>query len=101
MTAVSEGQDLCMAAKAVDSEHRTPPDKTKCSLLLLSSHAVKTLLGQGMLQLTQPSSSLKQSSPTSMTELRPMTAFVLGLNPPHSIGNVDQDKQGWLNLLHL
>ena len=100
-TAISEGPDLCMAAKAVNSEHKTLPDMTKRSLPHLSSHAVKALLGQNLLQLTQPSSSLKQSSLTSMTELRPMTAVVLGFNPPHSVVKVDQDKQNWLNVLHL
>ena len=69
-TASSDGPDLCMAAKAVDSEHKTPPDMTKCSLPNLSPHVVKRLFGQGLLQITQPSSSLQQSSPTSMGELR-------------------------------
>ena len=72
-----------MAAKAVDSEHKTPPDMTKCNLPHLGSHVVKTLLGQGLLQISQPNSTLKQSSASSMTELGPMTAFILGLNLIH------------------
>ena len=30
-----------------------------------------------------------------------MTSCVLGLDPPHSVVNVDPSKQVWLNLLHL
>ena len=30
-----------------------------------------------------------------------MTSFVLGLSPPHSDINVDEDQKDWLTLLHL
>ena len=52
MTAISEGPDLRIAAMAVDSEHKTLPDITKCILPHWSSHVVKTLLEQGLLQMT-------------------------------------------------
>ena len=90
-----------MAAKAGDPEHKPSPDMTKCSLPHLSSYVAKTLFGQGLLQTSQSSSSLKLSTPTSNPELRPMTSFVLGLSPPHSAINVGEDKQDWLPLLHL
>ena len=46
LTAISEGPDLRMAAKAVDSEHKPSPDMTKRSLPHLNSYVAKTLLGQ-------------------------------------------------------
>ena len=36
-----------------------------------------------------------------MTALRSVKPFVLGLDPPHSVVNVEQVKQGWFHLLHL
>ena len=53
LTAISEGPDLRMGAKAVDSEHKLYPDVTKCSLPHLSSYVAKTLFGQGLLQASQ------------------------------------------------
>ena len=67
----------------------------------LTSHAAKTSFGQGLIQITQPSSSFKPNSTASKTELCPMTSFILGLNPPHSVVHVGQDKQDWLRQLHL
>ena len=74
---------------------------TKCSLPHLSSYVTKTLLGQGLLQTAQSSSSLKLPARPGHPEVRPMTSFALGLSPPHSVLNIGEDKQDWLNLLHL
>ena len=43
MTAIREGPDLCMAAKAVDLEHK---HIQICRNARLSSQAVQTLMGQ-------------------------------------------------------
>ena len=51
LIAISEGPDLRMAARAVDSEHMPSPDMIKCSLPHLSSYIAKTLFGQGLLQI--------------------------------------------------
>ena len=84
----------------VTAKHQSLPD-TSAACLTLSSHVTKTLFGQGLLQMTQPSSSLTMSSTASQPALRLMRSFVLGLNPPRSVVNVGQDKQDWLMLLHL
>ena len=83
MTAISEGPDLCMVAKAVDTEHKPRPDMSKCSLPHFSSHVVKALLGQGLLQMTLPNRNASYDS------------IRIGLK------SNGQDKQDWLNLLHL
>ena len=100
-TAIREGPDLRMAAKAVDPEHKPSPDMTKCSLPHLGSYFARTLFGQGLLQTSQSSSSLKLNTQGSNPDLRPMTSFVLGLGPPHRVIHVGEDKQDWLTLLHL
>ena len=100
--AISEGPDLRMAAKAVDSEHKPPPDMTKCSLPHLSSYVAKTLFAQGLLQTSQSSSSLKLPTNTGNAELCPTTSFRIGIkSTTHSAINVGSDKQDWLALSHL
>ena len=58
LAAITEGPDLRMAAKAVEKEPQCP-DMTKCSLPQLNSYVTRTLLGQGLLQAAQTTSSLK------------------------------------------
>ena len=89
-----------MAAKATDPEHQTSP-VTKCSVPHLSSHVTKTLLGQGLLQTAPTTTSLKLPVRPDHPDLCPMSSFVLGLSPPHSVLNVGDDKQDWLSVLHL
>ena len=74
---------------------------TKCSLPHLNSYVTKTLLDQGLVQTAQTTSSHKLPICPDRAELRPMSSFVLGLSPPHSVLNVGEDKQDWLSLLHL
>ena len=50
LTAIAEGPEIRMAAKAVDPEHKSSEDMTKCSLPHLRSYVAKTLFGQGLLQ---------------------------------------------------
>ena len=95
LTAIREGPDLRMAAKTTDPEPKSSSDMTKCSLPHLRFHVSKTLLGQGLLQTAQSSSSLKLPARPGHPKLRPMTPFALGLSPPHSVLNVGEDKQGW------
>ena len=99
LTAIREGPDLRMAAKVTDPEPKSSPDMIKCSLPHLSFHVAKILLGHGLLQTAQSSSSLKLPARPGHPELRPITSFVLGLSPPHSVLNVGEDKQDWLTLL--
>ena len=93
MTAIREGPDLRMAAKAVDTEHEAPPDRSKRSLPRLNAYVVKLLLGQGSMQMTLPRSNWTQSHLNAKTELNPMISRVLGLRPPHSVVSVDSSKQ--------
>ena len=90
-----------MAAKATEVEHQTSPNMTKRSLLQLSSYVTKTLLSQGLLQTAQTTTTVKLPVRRGCPELSPMSSFLLGLSPPHSVLNVGNDKQDWLNLLHL
>ena len=77
LTAISEGTDLRIAAKAVDSEHKSSPDMTKCSLPHLSSYVAKL------------------PTPAGNPELRPTTPFVLGLiHHTASLTLVKTDKSG-------
>ena len=101
MTAVREGHQLRTAAKAVDTEQQAPPDLSKCSLTQLSARVVKILLGQDLLQMTLPRSNWTQNHLTSKPELTHMTSCLLGLYPPHSVVNVDANRQTWPNLLHV
>ena len=101
LTAITEGPDLKMAAKAVDKEHQQSPDMTKCSLPQLSSYVTKTLLSQGLLQTPQTTASSKNPVRSESPAYRPMASLVMGLSPPRSVINVGDDKQEWLTLLRL
>ena len=90
-----------MAAKAVEKEPHHSPDMTKCSLPQLNSYVTRTLLGQGLLQTAQTTSSFKLPVRSEGPVYRPMSSLVMGLSPPHSVINVGDDKQEWLTLLHL
>ena len=68
MTAVREGPELRMAAKAVDTEQQALPQ--------LGAHVVRILLGQGLLQMTLPRSHWAQNHLTSKPELTHMTLCV-------------------------
>ena len=101
LAAIAEGPDLRMAAKAVEKEPHQSPDMTKCSLPQLNSHVTRTLLGQGLLQTAQTTSSLKLPVRSEGPVYRPLSSLVMGLSPPHSVINVGDDKQEWLTLFHL
>ena len=90
-----------MAAKAVEKEHSQSPDMTKRSLPQLKSYVTRTLLGQGLLQAAQTTTSSKLPVRSEGPVYRPMSSLVMGLSPPHSVINVGDDKQEWLTLLHL
>ena len=90
-----------MATKCVEKGQNTPPDMTKCSLPLLSFNVTRTLLGQGLLQAAQMTTSSKLPAHSEGPVCRPLSSFVMGLSPPHSVINVGDDKQEWLTLLHL
>ena len=59
-----------------------------------------TRLGQGLLQAAQMTTSSKLPIRSEGPIFRPMSAFVVGLSPPHSVINVGDDQQG-VTLLHL
>ena len=67
----------------------------------LNSYATRTLLGEGLLQAAQTTSSLKLPVRSEGPAYRPMSSLVMGLSPPHSVIIVGDDKQEWLTLLHL
>ena len=93
ITAITEGPDLRMAAKAVGKEYYQSADMTKCSLPQLSSYVTKTLLGQGLLENAQTSTSSKLPVRSGCPQHRPMSLVVMGLSPPHSVVNVGDEKQ--------
>ena len=85
----------------MEKGQNNPPDMTKCSLPQLSSYVTRTLLGQGLLQAAQTTTSSKLPVRSESPVCRPMSSIVMGLSPPHSVTNVADDKQEWLTLLHL
>ena len=89
-----------MAAKGVEKGQAPLPDMTKCSLPQLSSYVARTLLGQGLLQAAQMTTSSKLPVRSEGPDFRPMSSLVMGLSPPHSVINVGDDQQEWLTLLH-
>ena len=95
------GGNLLTNFWGVDKEHQQSPDMTKCSLPQLSSYVTKTLLSQGLLQTARTSTSSKVPVRPGCPEQRPTSSFVTGLSPPHSVIDVGDGKQDWLNLLHL
>ena len=101
LAAIAEGPDLRMAAKGVEKEQNTSLDMTKCSLPQLSSYVTRTLLGQGLLQAAQTTTSSKLPVRSEGPVCRPMSSLVMGLSPPHSVINVGDDQHEWLTLLHL
>ena len=64
-------------------------------------YVTRTLLGQGLLQAAQTTTSSKLPAHSEGTAYRPMSSIVMGLSPHHSVINVGDDKQEWLTLLHL
>ena len=72
---------------------------SKCSLPHLNPYVIKTLLAQGLLQMTLPRASCNQSHPPDKAELRHVTSRVLGLHRPHraaTIIMIGKHKQGEL-----
>ena len=67
----------------------------------MSSYVTRTLLGQGLLQAAQITTSSKLPVRSEGPIFRPMSSLVMGLSPPHSVINVGDDQQEWLTLLHL
>ena len=98
MTAIREGPTLRMA-KSTEATKVSKPDMKKCSLPQLGSYLTKTLLSQGLRQMVEQSKTRVSSKPISTYV--PITSCVLGLDPPHSVVNVDANRQEWLQLLHL
>ena len=97
-TAIREGPALCMA-KSTEATKTSKPDMKKCSLPQLGSYLAKTLLSQGLRQMVEQSRTRVSVEPISTYV--PITSCVLGLDPPHSVVNVDANRQEWLQLLHL
>ena len=80
---------------------QAPVTTRHVQMQLASFEFPRLCLDKGLLQMTQPSSSLTTSLPTSQPAVRATKSFVFGLNPPHSVVYLGQDKQDWLMLLHL
>ena len=97
-TAIREGPTLRMA-KSTETTKVVKPDMKKCSLPQLGSYITKTFLSQGLRQMVEQSRTRVSSKPTST--YTPLTSCILGLDPPHSVVNVDASRQEWLRLLHL
>ena len=97
-TAIREGPTLRMA-KSTETTKVVKPDMKKCSLPQLGSYITKTFLSQGLRPMVEQSRTRVSSKPT--TTYMPLTACILGLDPPHSVVNVDASRQEWLRLLHL
>ena len=100
LAAIAEGPDLRMAAKGVEKDQSPSPNMRKRSLHQLSSSVSRTLLGQGLLQAAQMTTSSKLPVRSEGPVCRPMSSLVMGLSPPHSVINVGDDQQEWLTLLH-
>ena len=62
LAAIAEGPDLRMAAKGVEKGQAPLPDMSKRSLPQLSSYVTRILLGQGLLQAAQMTTSSKALS---------------------------------------
>ena len=97
-TAIREGPTLRMA-KSTETTKIAKPDMKKCSLPQLGSYMTKTFLSQGLRQMVEQSQTRVSIKPSST--YTPLTSCVLGLDPPHSVVNVDASRQEWLHLLHL
>ena len=97
-TAIREGPTLRMA-KSTETTKIVKPDMKKCSLPQLGSYITKTFLSQGLRPTVEQSRTRVSSKPTST--YMPLTSCILGLDPPHSVVNVDASRQEWLRLLHL
>ena len=97
-TAIREGPTLRMA-KSTETTKIAKPDMKKCSLPQLGSYMTKTFLSQGLRQMVEQSKTRVSMKPSST--YTPLTSCVLGLDPPHSVVNVDASRQEWLHLLHL
>ena len=97
-TAIREGPTLRMA-KSTETTKIVKPDMKKCSLPQLGSYITKTFLSQGLRPMVEQSRTRVSSKPTST--YMPLTSCILGLDPPHSVVNVDASRQEWLRLLHL
>ena len=97
-TAIREGPTLRMA-KSTETTKVVKPDMKKCSLPQLGSYITKTFLSQGLRPMVEQSRTRVSSKPTST--YMPLTSCILGLDPPHSVVNVDASRQEWLRLLHL
>ena len=97
-TAIREGPTLRMA-KSTETTKVVKPDMKKCSLPQLGSYITKTFLSQGLRPMVEQSRTRVSSKLTST--YKPLTSCILGLDPPHSVVNVDASRQEWLRLLHL
>ena len=98
MTAIKEGPTLRMA-KSTETTKPAKPDMKKCSLPQLGSYMTKTFLSQGLRQMVEQTTIRVSRTPSST--YTPLTSCVLGLDPPHSVVNVDASRHEWLSLLHL
>ena len=97
-TAIREGPTLRMA-KSTETTKVVKPDMKKCSLPQLGSYITKTFLSQGLRPMVEQSRTRVSSK--TLTTCMPLTSCILGLDPPHSVVNVDASRQEWLRLLHL
>ena len=86
-------------AKSTETTQVAKPDMKKCNLPQLGSYITKTFLSQGLRQMVEQSRTRVSSKPAST--YTPLTSCILGLDPPHSVVNVDASRQEWLHLLHL
>ena len=98
MIAIKEGPTLRMA-KSTETTKPAKPDMKKCSLPQLGSYMTKTFLSQGLRQMVEQTTI--RMSKMSTSTYTPLTSCVLGLDPPHSVVNVDASRHEWLSLLHL
>ena len=97
-TAIREGPTLRMA-KSTETTKVVKPDMKKCSLPQLGSYIAKTFLSQGLRPMVEQSRTRVSSKSTPT--YKPLTSCILGLDPPHSVVNIDAGRQEWLRLLHL